>query len=557
MSKYSMGIDFGSLSGRALIVNVKTGEEVATAVHEYKHGFIEEFLPATGEKLPPDWTLQDPQDYLEVLDKVIPAAMAEAGISADDLIGIGIDFTGSTILPVDKDGTPLSFLPEFKNNKHAYVKKWKHHAAQDKANMLNAIAEERGEDFLARYGGKISSEWEIPKIWQILDEAPEVYDYAHRFMEAGDWIVLQLTGEFTRNSCVAGYKGIWHKQKGYPSKEFFKALDPRMENLVEEKLGEEVNSVGGKAGEITAKMAARLGVNPGTAVGIASLDAHVALPAVGITDPGKMLIIVGTSNCHLMLGDTEVNLPGMCGVVEDGILPGFYGYESGQSCVGDHFDWFVKNLVPAHYKEDAEKQGVGIHKYLREKVRGQKPGESGLLALDWWNGNRSVLVDVDLTGMMIGMTLATKPEEIYRALIEATAYGTRLIMENHEDNGVPVEELFACGGIASKDDFMMQVYADVTGRTLKISDSDQTVALGAAMFGAVAAGSAKGGYDSIFDAARLIPRLKEGVFVPDPEAKAAYDKLYAEYKILHDYFGRGENDVMKRLKNLRREQMGI
>ncbi len=556
-SKYCLGIDFGSLSGRALIVDIRTGEEIAEAVHPYKHGFIEDTLPSTGEKLPPDWTLQDPQDYLEVLAAAVPEALRKAGISAEDIIGIGVDFTGSTVLPVDQSGKPLCFDPRFRGSKHAYVKKWKHHAAQDEANKLNTVAAERNEAFLARYGGKISSEWEIPKIWQVLDEAPEIYNAAYRFMEAGDWIVLCLTGNFTRSSCMAGYKGIWNKREGYPSKEFFKALDPRLENVVEDKLGNEVMSVGGKAGELTDDAAELTGLKPGTAVAIASLDAHVAVPAVGITEPGKMLIIVGTSNCHILLGDKEAELPGMCGVVEDGVLPGFFGYESGQSCVGDHFDWFVRNCVPEAYSKDAAEKGMSIHKYLREKAMLLKPGESGLLALDWWNGNRSVLVDVDLTGMMLGMTLATKPEEIYRALIEATAYGTRIIIENHEAYGIPVTEILACGGIASKDDFMMQIYADVTGREIRISASSQTVALGAAMFGAVAAGGGRGGYDSVYDAARVMPRLKDKVFVPDPEAVKVYNKLFAEYRILHDYFGRGENDVMKRLKTLKKEQMGI
>ncbi len=549
--KYVLGIDFGSLSGRALLVEAATGREVAGAVSEYRHGFIEDTLPATGEKLPPDWTLQDPQDYLDVLAEVIPAVLRDAGTDARDVIGVGIDFTACTLLPVKADGTPLCFLPEYRENKHAYVKKWKHHAAQDEANRLNAIAGKRGEAFLKRYGGKISSEWEFPKIWQVLDEAPEIYRAADRFIEAADWIVMQLTGKYTRNSCTAGYKGMWHKRDGYPSDDFFKALDPRLEHVIDEKFGRDVQSIGSKAGELTEQAARLTGLLPGTPVAVGNVDAHVAVPGVGITESGKMLLIIGTSTCHIMLGDTEAELPGMCGVVEDGVMPGFYGYESGQSCVGDHFDWFVRNAVPEAYTQEARAQGVGIHKYLREKARLLKPGESGLLALDWWNGNRSVLVDVDLTGMMLGMTLATKPEEIYRALIEATAYGTREIIENHETYGIPVREIYACGGIASKDDLMMQIYADVTGREIRISASDQTVALGSAMFGAVAAGRARGGYDSIFDAAKAMSRIRDKVYVPDLQAKAAYDKLFAEYRILHDYFGRGENDVMKRLKALR------
>jgi L-ribulokinase len=458
---------------------------------------------------------------------------------------------------VKADGTPLCFLPEYRGEKHAYVKKWKHHAAQDEATKLNTIARERGEDFLERYGGKISSEWELPKIWQVLDEAPAVYAAADRFMEAADWLVMQLTGHYTRNSCTAGYKGLWSKRDGYPSDAFFKALDPRLEHVVDEKFGRKVDAIGSKAGELTAGMARLMGLVPGTAVAIGNVDAHVALPGVGITGPGKMLMIVGTSTCDILLGTEEVHVPGICGVVEDGVLQGFLGYESGQSCVGDHFDWFVKTCVPEGYAVEARERGISLHKLLREKAQAQKPGESGLLALDWWNGNRSVLVDVDLTGMMLGMTLSTRPEEVYRALIEATAYGKREIIENFEANGVPIGELYACGGIASKDPFMMQVYADVTKREIRISASAQTVALGSAMFGAVAAGKAKGGYDSIFEAAKVMPRLKDEVYRPDPAASAVYDKLFAEYRVLHDYFGRGENDVMKRLKDLKARARGF
>lgn len=549
--KLALGVDFGSLSGRALLVDVATGEEVASAVHAYAHGFIEEKLPATGEQLPPDWTLQDPQDYLDVLAATIPMALAQAGASAADVIGVGIDFTACTVLPIDQNGTPLCFLPEWRGNKHAYVKKWKHHAAQDEANKLNAIAAERGEGFLARYGGKISSEWLMPKLWQILDEAPEVYEAMDRFIEATDWIVLQLTGQERRSSCTAGYKALWNKKLGYPDSDFYKALDPRLEKVVDEKLSRDIYPIGSKAGEITQAAAELTGLLPGTAVAVGNVDAHVAVPAVGITDAGQMLMIMGTSTCHVLLGREEVNVPGMCGVVEDGVLPGFLGYEAGQSCVGDHFDWFVRQCVPPAYHREAAERSISIHRVLREKAMLQKPGESGLLALDWWNGNRSVLVDVDLTGMMVGMTLATKPEEIYRALIEATAYGTRMIIETFEESQVPIRELFACGGIAAKDPFMMQIYADVTRREIRISDSMQTVALGAAMFGAVAAGKNRGGYDSIFDAARTMPRLKEEVYRPNLEHAAAYDQLYAEYKILHDYFGRGANDVMKRLKAIK------
>jgi L-ribulokinase len=550
--KYAIGVDFGTLSGRAVLVELDTGNEIATAVKEYPHGVMDEYLPGGEVKLEHDWALQHPQDYLDVFAQTIPAVLKESGVSPEDVIGVGVDFTSCTMLPIDKLGKPLCFDKKYESNPHAYVKLWKHHAAQDEANNLNKIAEERGEEFLKLYGGKISSEWLIPKIWQILDEAPEIYEQADRFMEATDWVILQLTGQEKRNSCTAGYKAIWHKQMGYPSKEFFKALDPRMENVVEEKLSTDIYPIGSKAGEITEEAAKLTGLKPGTAVAVGNVDAHVAVPAVGITDAGKMLMIIGTSTCHMLLGDEEKMVPGMCGVVEDGIIPGYLGYEAGQSCVGDHFQWFIENCVPAEYINEAEQRGISIHKVLREKASQLKPGQSGLVALDWWNGNRSVLVDVDLTGMIIGCTLLTKAEEIYRALIEATAYGTRMIIDTFEENGVPINELFAAGGLAQKDEMMMQIYADVTNREIRISASAQTPALGSAMFGAVAAGAERGGYDSIVDAAKVMAKVRDNVYKPIPENVAIYEKLYQEYKILHDYFGRGENDVMKRLKEIKK-----
>jgi L-ribulokinase len=550
--KYAIGVDFGTLSGRAVLVELDTGREVATAVKEYPHGVMDEYLPDGNVKLEHDWALQHPQDYLDVFAETIPAVLKESGVSPDDVIGLGIDFTACTMLPIDKAGKPLCFDERFRSNPHAYVKLWKHHAAQDEANKLNKIAEERGEKFLKLYGGKISSEWLIPKIWQILNEAPEIYEQADRFIEAADWVVLQLTGVEKRNSCTAGYKAIWHKRMGYPSKDFFKALDLRLENLVDEKLSRDIYPIGTKAGEITKEAAELTGLRPGTAVAVGNVDAHVAVPAVGITEPGKMLMIIGTSTCHMLLGTEEKMVPGICGVVEDGIIPGYLGYEAGQSCVGDHFQWFIENCVPEEYKKEARDRQVSIHKVLREKASKLKPGESGLVALDWWNGNRSVLVDVDLTGMIVGCTLLTKAEEIYRALIEATAYGTRMIIDTFEEYGVPINELYAAGGIAQKDEMMMQIYADVTNREIRISASAQTPALGSAMFGAVAAGSERGGYDSIVDAAKVMAKVLDKVYKPIPENVAIYEKLYQEYRILHDYFGRGQNDVMKRLKEIKK-----
>ncbi|HET59825.1 MAG TPA: ribulokinase [Chloroflexi bacterium] len=551
MRKYAIGVDFGTLSGRALLVDVGTGEELAEAVFDYANGVIDEYLPGTNKKLEPDWALQDPNDYLETIKVTIPSIIKKSGVDPADVIGLGIDFTACTMLPIKSDGTPLCFLDEWRHNPHAWVKLWKHHAAQPEANRLNQIAEEHGYDFLQRYGGKISSEWFFPKAMQILDEAPEVYAAADRLIEAADWVIWQLTGEEKRNSCTAGYKAMWSKREGYPPKEFFKLLDPRLENIVEEKMASDIYPIGSKAGELTNEAAEWTGLLPGTAVAVANVDAHVSVPAATVVDAGKMVIIMGTSNCHMVCAEDEQLVPGICGYVEDGILPGLIGYEAGQSCVGDHFMWFVENCVPAQYVDEAEKQRITIHEFLTQKAKLLNPGESGLVALDWWNGNRSVLVDVDLTGLMIGMTLATKPEEMYRALMEATAYGTRMIIETMEEHGVAVTEIVAAGGLPKKNELLIQIYADITGREIKVIGTSQSGALGAALMGAVAAGSEVGGYDSIADASKAMATLSEEEYMPDQEAKQVYDVLFAEYRILHDTFGRGVNDVMKRLKRLR------
>ncbi len=556
MKKYALGIDFGTLSGRSVLVDVRTGEEAAYSVSEYSHAVMSEKMP-DGSALPPDWALQHPQDYVDVLRMTVPEVMKKAGIANDQIVGVGIDFTACTLIPIKQDGTPLCFLDAFKNEPHAYVKLWKHHAAQDEANKLNEIARQRKEKWLPRYGGKISSEWAVPKIWQILDEAPHIYDETDIFIEACDWAIYLLTGKLTRNTCSAGYKAIWNAQDGYPPKEFFKALDPRLENLVEAKLDTPLMPIGSRAGSISAQAAQLTGLKEGTAVAVANLDAHVACVGVGITSPGQMLAVVGTSTCHMLIGDEDKEVPGMCGAVQDGILPGYIGYEAGQSCVGDHFQWFVENCVPADYERAAAAKGMNLHAYLTQKAAQQKPGESGLVALDWWNGNRSVLVDGQLSGVLVGCTLNTKPEDIYRALIEATAYGTRKIIKTFEESGVPVTELFVAGGIAEKNPFMMQLYSDITRKQIKIAGSPQTPALSSAIFGALAAGASAGGFDTLEDAVAVMSKVKDVVYSPNPESSAIYDLLFDEYENLHDYFGRGSNDVMKRLKSLKNKISGV
>lgn len=555
MAKYSIGIDYGTLSGRAVLVEIGTGRELATSVLPYPHGVMDDKLPGDeknpeGIPLGLDWALEHPQDYLDVIYTTVPAVIKEARVNPADIIGIGIDVTCCTVMPVLADGTPLCFLDEFKANKHAYIKLWKHHAAQDMADKMNELAAERKEEWLANYGGKISSEWSFPKLMQLIKEAPEVYKAMEGWIEAADWVVWQLCGNRTTNVCMATVKALWDEEKGYPL-EFLTALDPRLADAAEGLMGNDPKLIGTRAGGLTKEMAEKTGLPEGIAVAVGTSDAHAAPAGCGIDGPGKMLAIIGTSTCHMMLSEKNVAVPGICGNTPNTILPGYIGYEAGQCCVGDHFDWFVSNCCPPEYYKAAEAEGIGIHDYLTKLADMQKPGESGLLALDWWNGNRSILVDADLMGMIIGMTLQTKPEDIYRALIEATAFGTRMIIENYREYGVDVNEFIAGGGISQKNAMMMQIYADVINMPVKVAESKFGSALGAAVSAAVAAGSSAGGYDDIFEAARDMGRISDKVYYPIAENAAVYELLFAEYKKLHDYFGRGGNDVMKRIKAIK------
>lgn len=553
--KYAIGVDFGTESGRAVLVDVTTGKEVASSVYRYRNGVIDEALPLPGNpvRLDPDWALQDPEDYIRTFKRTIPALMRMTGVDPADVVGVGIDFTACTMMPVESDGSPLCARPEYRRNPHAWVKLWKHHAAQAEADKINVTARRMGEGWLSRYGGKISSEWFFAKTLQILDEAPEIYSAADRLIEAADWVVWQLTGVESRNSCTAGYKAMWSKRLGFPADPFFAALDPRLERVVDTKMSRTIRPIGDLAGGLTPQAAKWTGLRRGTAVAIANVDAHVSVPAATVTETGRMVMIMGTSICHMVLGREERAVEGMCGVVEDGIIPGLFGFEAGQSGVGDIFGWFVDAAVPPEYHSIARKRKVDLHKELELEAARLRVGESGLLALDWWNGNRSVLVDVDLTGLLLGATLSTKAPEIYRALIEATAFGTRVIIEAFEKNGVAVNELVACGGLPEKNKLLMQIYADVSGREIKVTTSRQAPALGSAMFGAVAAGKKAGGYDTILEAAQSMARLQKRTYKPLTGNQTVYNGLYAEYVQLYDYFGRAQNDVMKHLKSLRQQ----
>jgi L-ribulokinase len=403
---YVVGVDFGTLSGRAVVVRVSDGFELASAVHPYSSGVLDATLP-DGTPLPPEWALQDPADYLEVLRVAVPGAIAASGIDPGDVVGIGCDFTACTVLPTLADGTPLCDLPEWRSHPHAWVKLWKHHAAQPEADVVNAVAGERGEPWLPRYGSRISSEWLFPKLLQILHEAPEVYRAAERFVEAADWIIWQLTGAETRNACTAGYKAI-HQDGRFPTDEYLAALHPEFGDAVDRLMLTDLASLGDCAGHLCEKAAGWTGLRAGIAVAVGNVDAHVTAPAAGAVGPGELVAIMGTSTCHVLNGTALREVPGMCGVVDGGIVPGLYGYEAGQSGVGDIFGWFVDHAVPPEFHREASIAGIGLHELLTREAARQVPGAHGLLALDWWNGNRSVLVDANVSGLVVGATLATR-----------------------------------------------------------------------------------------------------------------------------------------------------
>jgi len=543
-----VGVDYGTLSGRAVVVRVADGAELGSAVHEYRHAVMDRTLTAhSGEPLPPDWALQVPADYVEVLQTAVPAALAAAGVDTADVVGIGVDVTSCTMVPTTGDGTPLCELPEFADRPHAYVKLWKHHAAQGQADRINELARERGESWLPRYGGLISSEWQFAKGLQVLEEDREIYDATEHWVEATDWIVWQLSGTYVRNACTLGYKGIY-QDGSYPSEDFLTALNPDFAGFISKLDGAPIAQLGAVAGHLTAEAAGWTGLPEGIAVAVGNVDAHVTAPAANAVENGQMTLIMGTSTCHVISSDVLAEVPGMCGVVDGGIVAGSYGYEAGQSGVGDIFAWFVSTGVPGAYAEAAAAKGQNLHEYLTDLASDQPVGAHGLIALDWESGNRSVLVDHELSGLILGQTLATRPEDIYRALLESTAFGTRVIVEAYVESGVPVTELVVAGGLL-KNTFLMQMYSDITRLPLSTIVSDQGPALGSAIHAAVAAGY----YEDVRAAAPVMGGRVEAAYTPDPEAADAYDRLFAEYSTLYDYFGRGGNDVMHRLKAIRRE----
>jgi L-ribulokinase len=551
-AQYALGLDYGTNSVRALLVDVATGREAGTAVWEYEHGDHGVILSRD-----PNLARQHPADYLKGAEIAIKKALADARKSVrtfkpDQVVGIGVDTTGSTPMPVDASGHPLALDKRFARNPAAMAWLWKDHTGTAEAAEITEAARQHRPQFLSKCGGTYSSEWFFSKILHCLRTAPEVFDAAHSWMELADYVPAALTGteapdRLTIGICAAGHKAMYNAQwGGYPDAQFLSTLDPKLGRL-RERLCTRAASVDRPAGRLTAQWARRTGLNPDLPVAVGAFDAHLGAIGSGVR-PGTLVKIIGTSTCDITVTSNQLPLadvPGLCGIVDGSVLPGHYGLEAGQSAVGDIFNWFVNYIQPGGSKS-------GSHEVLTRAAARMQPGESGLMALDWNNGNRTVLVDQRLSGLLVGQTLYTTPAEIYRALIEATAFGALTIINRFEEYGVKVGQVINCGGIADKNPLVMQIYADVTGRPMKVSRSGQTCALGAAIAGAVVAG-VHPGYES---AQAAMTGLKPRVFKPDTQAQAVYQQLYSLYKKLHDAFGTAQwngnlYDVMKQLITIR------
>lgn len=555
-AKWAIGLDFGTNSVRALLVNIETGEEAAAAVWNYSSGDAGVILDSKDAFL----ARQNPMDYRDGLRAVVPSLLRKAarikGFKAGDVIGIGVDATGSSPMPVDGEGEPLARHEKFKGNPHAMVWLWKDHTAHAEAAEITALARRIRPRYLAKCGGTYSSEWFWSKLLRCARVAPEVFDAIHTWVEISDWIPAILTGTqspavMKRGICAAGHKAMFHPSwGGYPDEEFWGRLDKRLVRI-RRTLPQEAHTIAKAAGGLSGYWAKAFGLPEGTPVAVGALDAHLGAVGSGIR-PGALVKIIGTSTCDMMVAPLKKGLPdipGLCGIVPESILPGYLGLEAGQSAVGDIFNWFVREF---HSESGAE----AAHKKLNAEAARLKAGESGLLALDWHNGNRTILVDQRLTGLLVGMTLRTKPAEIYRALIEATAFGARRIIERLEEYGAKVRRVINCGGISARSPLAMQIYADVIGRDMEISSSEQTCALGAAVAAAVAAGGSRGGYSNFAAAIRAMTSVREKKFVPDAKSVKIYNRLYAQYKRLHDAFGvKGVrldlSDAMKELLAIR------
>lgn len=548
---YSIGIDYGTESGRVLLINVHSGEIAATVVLPYKHGVIDSKDERIPYKLPFGTALQDPQDYLEILLAGIPHAIEKAQIESSQIIGIGIDFTSSTVLPVDEHHVPLCFINEYKTNHHAWVKLWKHRLKFPVKDKMYKLALKEDASWFRRLGQNISEEWAIPKIYETFILAPDVYKRAAYFIEAGDWVTTTLTGELTRNNCALGFKACWTAEDGFPT-DYFKSIDADFGQSLPDKLAGPVKNIGELAGLLSKEWADKLQLPAGLPVAACLIDAHAALPGHGVSKSGTLLMVMGTSTCHLMVHEELKEIPGISGVVKDAIIPGLYAYEAGQPAVGDLFGSFVKNHVPASYEAEALEKNISLYELLEEKASIQAPGQSGLLALDWHNGTRSILSNPNLSGLIVGLTLHSKPEDIFRAYLEATAYSAKKIISTYINAGMEISEVIASGGLPQRNRLLMQIYADVLNTPIHISHSEFAPGIGAGILGAVAATRAYGGYDTLEEAMDNMVIPCEEVFYPIKDHVQIYAKLYTHYEDLHQYFGVDHSSLMLDLMSLRK-----
>ena len=549
-SKYSIGVDFGTESGRVVIVDIHSGETQGTHIVSYRHNVITEYLPMHSEKLPKGSALQHPQDYLDVLEEGIPSAIKKAQITPDQIIGLGIDFTSSTILPTDYNLTPLCFYQELAHSPHAWAKLWKHHNTKSQTEKIYRLALRRNEKWLRRLGYNVSEEWALPKIVEVFEKNREIYNNAAYFIEASDWIVSILTSTITRSNCSLGFKAFWDEEEGYPQ-DFFMELDEEFGSTVLEKLQGQVRNVGTRAGSLTKWWAEKLDLPIGLPIATGIIDAHSALLGCGVHMPNTLLMVMGTSTCHLMLDSDFKEITGISGVVKDGIIPGLYAYEAGQSAVGDLFGAYVNEHIPPSYYREAERSGISIFELLEEKASNLLPGEHGMLALDWHNGNRSILSGSDLAGVLVGLTIHTKPEEIYRAYLESTAFGAKTIMNTYQECGMQINEVVASGGLPKRNPLMMQIYADVLNKSIHVSQTDQAPAIGAAILGAVSAGIENGGHRTIGCAIQHMAQPIKFVYYPIKENVLVYQTLFNFYEKMCNYFGSQEVQMMKTLRQLR------
>ena len=545
---YAIGLDFGTASARTLLLDLSSGEELAVSELAYADGVIDTALPGTGERLPADWALQNPNDYTAVLDAGIVDVLQKVPGAAGRVVGLGLDFTSCTVLPVTDQGVPLCDLPDWRRRPHSWPKLWKHHAAQHVADRLNEVAAERKEPFLARYGGRISSEWYFPKLIEIWLEDRDIYDATGAFVEATDWVVWHLCGHQRRSACPAAYKAMWSESEGLPGAAFFDAAYPGFSRPAD-KLGHTFYPLGSRAGHLRADLAHKWGLAESVAVAVGNVDSFVSFPGAGAEGSSTYVMVIGTSICDLVVNPEEVDLEGITGVAKDGIIPGLYGYEAGQPAVGDMFGWFAENLAPAGGPGSA---GSRLRQ-LEQAAAAMAPAQSGLVALDWWNGNRSVLADADLSGVVVGLTLQTSAADIYRALLESVAFGNKAIMDNFASGGLALEEIVACGGIAEKSPLLMQLIADVSGRTVSVPSSSQVPARGSALFGAVAAGPEASGFSNVAEAAGALRPGTASTYRPDPGATATYERVYRIFKELHDTLGRERPGWLHGLKQLKRQ----